>query len=189
MKFRSILPNLCLVIFASACSQTTKSTSLNGFQKNIRSLCNKTFEGVVTSTDSQDEAWRQEVLILGPVSCPDDVTTRLPLAVGADESRIWTLTLQDSGQSLDFRHTHFLKDGTLDPVTGYGGVANPDKSTSSRAVFPVDEISKALFIKNGLEASITNIWSIEINPNQKMTYQLTREGRNFVAEFDLVSPK
>jgi len=32
---------------------------------------------------------------------------------------------------------------------------------------------------------MTNIWSIDIVPGKKMTYNLNREGRNFVAEFDL----
>lgn len=189
MTTRSILLFLCLMTFVSACAPEINQSSLNAFQKNLQNLCGKTFEGVVISTDPQDEAWRQEILTLGPVSCPDDKTTRLPLAVGSDESRIWTLSLQDSGQHLDFRHTHFLKDGSLDPVTGYGGIATVDISTSTRAIFPVDEISKAIFSENGLDASMTNTWSIEIYPNQKMIYKLTREGRNFVAEFDLENSK
>jgi len=36
---------------------------------------------------------------------------------------------------------------------------------------------------------MTNIWSIDINPGKTMTYSLNREGRNFVAEFDLVAAK
>jgi len=189
MKIRSILSNLCLMLFVLGCSPKMKSSSLAAFQKNLQNLCDKTFEGAVTSSDPQDESWRQEILTLGPVNCPDDTTTRLPLAVGSDESRIWTLTLENSGQRLDFRHTHFLKDGSLDPVTGYGGVATPDISTSMRTIFPVDEISKAIFSENDLDASMTNTWSIEIKPDQKMIYQLTRDGRNFVAEFDLANPK
>ncbi len=139
----------------------------------------------MTSTDPQDEDWRKEILSLGPVNCPDNQTTVLPLAVGIDESRIWTLRLQSEGEALDFRHAHTLKDGTPDPVSGYGGVATAQTSTALRAVFPVDEVSKNIFEENGLEASMTNIWSITIEPGRTMTYKLTREGRLFVAEFDL----
>jgi hypothetical protein len=183
------IPILCVLSLASACAGVNENSTLRSFQKNLQSLCDKSFEGVVTSTDPEDEDWRQETLTLGPVVCPNTNTTRLPLAVGSDQSRVWTLTLQDSGNQLDFRHAHFLKDGSPDPVTNYGGVATSDNSTSTRAVFPVDTYSKSIFSENNLIASMTNTWSIEIKPNQKMTYQLVREGRNFVAEFDLENPK
>ena len=175
------------VMSAAACSDSSEKTSLIEFQTNLHSLCGMVVKGQVTSTDPQDEDWRKEVLTLGPVSCPNASTTVLPLAVGSDKSRVWTLTLQDDGQSLDFRHAHSLKDGSPDPVTGYGGVATNDNSTATRAVFPVDEISKTLFAENDLQASVTNTWSITITPGSKMEYKLSREGRNFVAEFDLSS--
>jgi len=176
-------------LFVTACSGTSGEGALTQFQTHLHSLCGKTFMGQVTSTDPQDEDWRKEALALGPVTCPDDNTTVLPLAVGDDKSRVWTLTLQDAGEALDFRHAHTLKDGSPDPVTGYGGIATNDNSTSTRAVFPVDEYSKANFKENGLEASMTNTWSIDVVPGKKMTYKLERENRNFVAEFDLIEEK
>lgn len=181
------MPLICaaFILSASACSSPQEETPLTEFQNHLQSLCGKTVQGRVTSTDPQDEDWRREVLTLGPVSCPDTATTVLPLAVGTDKSRVWTLTLQDNGQRLDFRHAHSLKDGSPDPVTGYGGVATVDNSTATRAVFPVDDISKSVFAENGLKPSMTNTWSISINPGTRLTYQLSREGRNFVAEFDL----
>lgn len=175
------------VLAVSACSTPNMETSLKEFQTHLQSLCGKVVRGQVTSTDPQDEDWRKEVLTLGPVTCPNALTTVLPLAVGPDKSRVWTLKLQEEGQSLDFRHAHSLKDGSPDPVTGYGGVATNDNSTATRAVFPVDEISKTLFAENDLQASVTNTWSITITPGSKMEYKLSREGRNFVAEFDLSS--
>ena len=178
---------IATVAAAAACSAPQEKTSLIEFQANLQSLCGMVVKGQVTSTDPQDEDWRNEVLTLGPVSCPNAVTTVLPLAVGPDKSRVWTLTLQDEGQSLDFRHAHTLKDGSPDPVTGYGGVATAENSTATRAVFPVDEISKAIFAENDLQPSLTNKWSISIIPERKMEYKLSREGRNFVAEFDLSS--
>lgn len=189
MKSHFIISTLCIISLASGCSVADQNPTLKSFQTKLQSLCGKSFDGLVTSTDPQDEDWRQEILILGPVACPDENTTRLPLAVGSDQSRVWTLTLQNSGNQLDFRHAHFLKDGSPDPVTDYGGVATSDISTSTRAIFPVDAYSKAIFSENNLESSMSNTWSIEVNPNRKMIYSLVREGRNFVAEFDLSNPK
>ena len=190
---KTFLPN-SLAIFGlaaclSSCSAPEKPRPLEGFQDQLQSLCGQTYTGRVTSSDPQDENWRKEVLTLGPVSCPNRLTTILPLAVGADRSRVWTLTLQDERQALDFRHAHTLKDGSPDPVTNYGGVATNETSTSLRAVFPVDEYSKRIFAENGLDVSMTNIWSIEVVPEQSVTYQLTREGRLFVAEFDIAAPE
>jgi hypothetical protein len=173
----------------AACSGPNSASPLIGFQTHLQSLCGKTFEGQVTSTDPQDEDWRKEVLTLGPVTCPSGDTTVLPLAVGPDESRVWTLKLQNAGQSLDFRHAHTLKDGSPDPVTGYGGIATANNSTATRAVFPVDEFSKANFAENDLLPSMTNTWSITVDPGKTMTYKLERENRNFVAEFDLTAEK
>ena len=183
---------MCLVAMVSAvsaCSTPQEEASLTVFQTHLQSLCGKAVKGQVTSTDQQDEDWRKEVLTLGPVTCPNALTTVLPLAVGSDKSRVWTLELQDGGQRLDFRHAHSLKDGSPDPVTGYGGVATAENSTATHAVFPIDEISKAIFAENDLQASLTNTWSITIAPGNKMEYKLSREGRNFVAEFDLTLGK
>lgn len=171
------------------CAAPSNQTSLTEFKAQLQSLCGQSFEGLVTSQDPQDVDWRKEVLTLGPVSCPDDVTTVLPLAVGPDHSRVWTLHLQEAGEALDFRHAHTLKDGSPDPVTGYGGVATTQTSTALQAVFPVDEVSKKIFDENGLQVSMTNVWSITIDPEKRVTYKLTREGRRFVAEFDITAPK
>lgn len=189
MRYLSPVLFLTIGIAITACSEQAPLTSLAGFQTHLQSLCGETFEGQVTSSDPQDEDWRKETLTLGPVTCPTAQTTVLPLAVGSDKSRVWTLQLQDKGHALDFRHAHTLKDGSHDPVTGYGGVATSTNSTDTRAVFPVDDISKAVFAENGLEASMTNTWSITVNPGETMIYQLSREGRNFVAEFDLTDAK
>lgn len=188
-KIKLLIGSACTAIVLAACSGPEINSPLVGFQSHLQSLCGKSFEGNVTSADPQDEDWRKEVLTLGPVTCPNENTTVLPLAVGPDQSRVWTLKLQDAGQSLDFRHAHTLKDGSPDPVTGYGGVATSENSTSTRAIFPVDEFSKANFEENGLLASMTNTWSIDIIPGKKMTYKLSRENRNFVAEFDLTNEK
>ncbi len=189
IPFKTQIGLFCAGFALTACANPGTSQPLTEFQSHLQSLCGKTFEGAVTSMDAVDADWRKEVLTLGPVSCPNANTTVLPLAVGADESRVWTLALEDDGEALDFRHAHTLKDGSPDPVTGYGGVATNANSTSTRAVFPVDDYSKANFKENGLEASMTNTWSITIKPAEQMIYKLERENRNFVAEFDLSAEK
>jgi len=191
MKLRMTqLAGAILALGLAACSNSSPADApLQQFQTHLQSLCGQSYLGQVTSTDPQDENWRKETLTLGPVTCPDTFTTVLPLAVGADKSRVWTLRLEDGGTALDFRHAHTLKDGSPDPVTGYGGVATSDNSSATRAVFPVDDYSKNNFKENGLEVSMTNVWSININPGKTMIYNLNREGRNFVAEFDLTTPK
>lgn len=173
------------LLLVSACTSEAENQSLIEFQAHLQTLCGQSFAGQVTSSDPQDENWRKETLVLGPVTCPDATTTILPLAVGPDQSRVWTLRLKDEGQTLDFRHAHTLKDGSPDPVTNYGGVATSSGSTSTQAVFPVDGFSKKLFSENGLDVSMTNVWTIDINPSESVTYKLTRENRRFVAEFDL----
>lgn len=140
-----------MLLLVSACGTEVENKSLIEFQVNLQTLCGQIFEGHVTSSDPQDENWRKETLVLGPVICPNTKTTILPLAVGPDQSRVWTLRLQDEGQALDFRHAHTLKDGSPDPVTNYGGVATSSGSTSIQAVFPVDEFSKTFFSENGLD--------------------------------------
>lgn len=187
MEFKFVkLASAALFIGLTSCSKSSApELPLQQFQSHLQSLCGHSFTGQVTSTDPQDENWRKETLTLGHVTCPDNLTTVLPLAVGADKTRIWTLRLEDDGHRLDFRHAHTLKDGSPDPVTGYGGVATSELSSPLRAVFPVDEFSKNNFAENGLEPSMTNVWAIDIIPGEKMIYSLNREGRNFVAEFNL----
>lgn len=33
---------------------------------------------------------------------------------------------------------------------------------------------------------MTNVWTIDFKPGETVTYNLTRENRRFVAEFDLI---
>jgi hypothetical protein len=57
-----------------------------------------------------------------------------------------------------------------------------------RQEFPVDADSRALFEREGLEASVGNTWAIEIDPDAKFVYELARPGRLFRVEFDLTRP-
>ncbi len=107
---------------------------------------------------------------------------RMPLHVGDDRSRTWVLTLHP--EFIDFQHYHLQQDGSPDDVSPYGG-KTLDSGTATRQSFPVDEASKALFIANGLDVSVTNTWAFEFPDGQTMRYQLSRPGRLFEVEVDL----
>ncbi|CAN5720105.1 hypothetical protein BH23PSE2_BH23PSE2_08580 [soil metagenome] len=118
----------------------------------------------------------------------DDPTRglRVPFHVGDDHSRTWVLTRTDGG--LRLKHDHRHEDGSDDAVTMYGGdTATP--GTAQRQEFPVDAESIALFEREGLSVSVTNTWAMEIEPNQRFLYELSRPGgRLFQVEFDLTAP-
>jgi len=61
--------------------------------------------------------------------------------------------------------------------------------TASRQEFPVDAESIATFEREGLKASVTNVWAMEIEPDGRFVYELARPGgRLFRVEFDLSKP-
>jgi hypothetical protein len=89
---------------------------------------------------------------------------------------------------LRLKHDHRHQDGSHDAVTMYGGdTAQP--GSELRQEFPVDAESIAMFEREGLTASVTNTWAMEIEPGQRFLYELSRPGgRLFQVEFDLTKP-
>jgi hypothetical protein len=69
----------------------------------------------------------------------------------------------------------------------YGGDTS-DAGTATRQEFPEDAESKALFEREGLAASLGNVWALEIEPGVRYAYELARPGRLFRVEFDLTRP-
>jgi hypothetical protein len=185
-KVKSIALASC-ALWLTACAETPAVTPLSDFHHSVQSLCGQSFQGQVISQDAADESWRKEVLTLGPIKCVSDNMTSMALDVGADKSRVWSLEMMEQGQALEFKHAHTLTDGSPDPVTNYGGMASGD-STSTRVVFPVDQESIDNFRENGLDASVTNVWSFTLAPAETLTYELRRENREFIAVFDLSEP-
>ena len=111
---------------------------------------------------------------------------RVPFHVGDDHSRTWVLTRTAGG--LRLKHDHRHADGSPDPVTLYGGDTASDGS-ARRQEFPVDAESVAMFEREGLGASVTNTWAMEIEPGKRFLYELARpDGRLFQVEFDLATP-
>ena len=107
------------------------------------------------------------------------------LAVGEDASRTWRLRKHPEGA--EFRHRHVEPDGRESAVSDYGGTTALE-TTRRRLVVPADEITKAIFVENGLEASLDNVWSLTLELGDTLTYALARPNRDFRAEFDISEP-
>ncbi|WND03140.1 hypothetical protein QGN29_02010 [Temperatibacter marinus] len=157
------------------------------FFNQLKKICGHSYEGTVVASNESDEKWRQSKLIIHAPACTADMTKqiRIPLHVGEDKSRTWIITKSATGLSL--KHDHRHKDGTPDAVSMYGGHTTTKGSPTSQD-FPVDDFSKALFIKEGLKQSTTNVWTLTLNSKGRLSYRLSRPGREFEVSFDLNKP-
>ncbi|MES2671158.1 MAG: hypothetical protein V4673_12170 [Pseudomonadota bacterium] len=181
---------LCLL---SACAGTPAShvaiadAPADAFLAALRTHCGQAFAGrvLVDTPASANDAFAGKPLVMHVREC-DRNTTRVPFHVGDDHSRTWVLTRTATG--LRLKHDHRHEDGTSDKVTMYGG-DTATAGTAQRQAFPVDAESIANFNANGLTASVTNTWAMEIEPGRRFVYELSRpNGRLFQVEFDLTRP-
>ncbi|MCD9047442.1 hypothetical protein [Luteimonas sp. MHLX1A] len=160
------------------------------FMAAIAHHCGQAFEGRVVTNEpasKEPDAFEGQRLVMHVRGC-DDPTRELkvPFHVGDDHSRTWVLTRTDTGMRL--KHDHRHEDGSEDAVTMYGG-DTAAAGTAQRQEFPVDAESIATFEHEGLNASVTNTWAMEIEPDQRFLYELSRPGgRMFQVEFDLTRP-
>lgn len=149
--------------------------------------CGQAFLGrvVVDTPEAADSPFAGKALVMHVRECdPDEL--RVPFHVGDDHSRTWVLTRTTTGVRL--KHDHRHEDGSPDAVTMYGGDSK-DAGTAIRQAFPVDAESIATFEREGLKASVTNTWAMEIEPGKRFLYELSRPGgRLFQVEFDLTQP-
>jgi hypothetical protein len=149
--------------------------------------CGQAFAGrVIANQPAQEEdPFAGEILVMHVRECAEG-ELKIPFHVGGDRSRTWVLTRTAGGLRLAHDHRH--EDGSADAITLYGG-ETATAGTERRQEFPVDDDSIALFEREGLGASLTNVWAIEIDPGERFLYELARPGgRLFQAEFDLTSP-
>jgi hypothetical protein len=159
----------------------------DAFLAGIATHCGQAFAGrVVANQPAQEEdPFVGEVLVMHVRECAEG-DLRIPFHVGSDRSRTWVLTRTAGGLRLAHDHRH--EDGSADAITLYGG-ETATAGTARRQEFPVDADSIALFEREGLVASVTNVWAMEIDPGERFLYELARPGgRLFQAEFDLASP-
>jgi hypothetical protein len=167
------------------------------FLKRLMGLCGKAFSGRLVSQDSADADMVGKAMIMHVRDCSDGVI-RIPFHIGpasgalknADEwnrSRTWVIARKRGG--LQLKHDHRHKDGSADAVTFYGGDTT-DSGSAARQSFAVDAESIAMFQREGLTKSVTNIWTIEVDASV-FAYELRRTGehtRFFRVEFDLTKP-
>lgn len=154
--------------------------SQDAFFAQLKTLCGKTFEGRLVSTDPADAAFRAPIK-LAVRDCTAD-TVRMPVQVGEDRSRTWVVTRTDGGLTL--KHDHRHADGSEDALSQYGG-STTAAGTARRQDFPADAFSRALFERQNIPASMANVWSMEVEPGRLFAYELNRPNRRFRLEFDL----
>lgn len=160
----------------------------------LSSHCGNAYAGELASTDERDADWANRRMIAHWAECS---ATRIAIAFhieddeqtgGWNRSRTWVVTRTAEG--LRLKHDHRHEDGSEDALTQYGGDILAS-GTARVQDFPVDAYSIALFEREGLSASLTNVWRVEVDPagtpGARFAYQLTRRNdptRLFRAEFD-----
>ena len=177
----------------------------DAFFEALSTHCGNAYAGSLVSDDEADADLAGAEMVMHVRDCSEEAI-RVPFHIrpaaeaGAtaewERSRTWVVTRTDTG--LQLKHDHRHEDGEPDAVTMYGGdTAEP--GTARMQSFPVDAESVALFRAEGLDASVTNVWSVEVDPagtqDARFAYQLRRtveggapEPRLFRAEFDLTRP-
>ena len=160
------------------------------FFANVRPYCGKAYAGRITANQpasATPDPFEGKALVMHVRGCGDPTReVRIPFHVGDDHSRTWVLTRTGTGVRL--KHDHRHEDGSPDAVTMYGGDTAEPGSTRRQA-FPVDADSIAMFEREGLVASVTNTWAMELVPGKTFVYELSRpNGRLFRVEFDLTTP-
>lgn len=154
----------------------------DAFFDNIKQHCGKAFEGKVVFDNDPSPAF-QTRLVMHVRSCTN-TQLQIPFHLGEDASRTWIITKTGSG--LNLKHDHRKPNGSDDPLTMYGG-HTIDAGFPQAQSFPADQYSKELFVARGIPQSVGNTWQMFIYED-KFTYRLTREGRDFRVDFDLSKP-
>lgn len=157
----------------------------DAFLSRIDALCGRAFEGRIVSPPADgDAAFVGKRLVMHVREC-EAGAVRIPFHVGEDRSRTWVLTRTGAGVTL--KHDHRHADGSEDRLTQYGGTS-VGPGTATRHEFPADAFSKALFEREKIPVSSTNVWAMEIAPGRSFAYELRRPDRFFRVEFDLTRP-
>ncbi len=160
-------------------------SSQDQFFQRLLTLCGQAYEGRVVSPPVEaDRNFAASRLVMHVASCTES-EIRIPLHVGEDRSRTWVISRTPEG--LRLKHDHRHEDGSEDVLTQYGGDA-PPPGTARRQEFPADAHSRALFVRENIPQSGTNVWAVEVDQHRMFAYELRRSGRFFRVEFDLTRP-
>lgn len=187
---KTITSLLCgaLLVGCAATLPVPRTAPADAFLANLRTLCGNAYAGRVlvdTPPSPGNNAFAGKPLVMHVRDCSAD-TIRIPFHVGEDRSRTWVITRTAGG--LRLKHDHRHADGSADKVTQYGG-DTVEAGTAGRQAFPVDAASVAMFQREGLAASVSNTWALEVAPGRSFVYELSRPGgRLFRVEFDLATP-
>jgi hypothetical protein len=172
----------CALLLLSGCATVPAEGAGAAFFARLSKLCGGAFAGRITSPPVEaDRDFAGKKLVMHVRDCSAD-TIRIPFHVGEDRSRTWVVTRTDGG--LRLKHDHRHEDGSEDRLTQYGGDSTGN-GTASRQEFPIDASTKALFEREGLPQSISNVWALEAEPGRLFAYELRRPNRYFRVEFDL----
>ena len=174
---------IAVVLGLAACQSNVAKSPQDVFFENIRQHCGKAFAGKLVSKDEADADFVGKPMVMHVREC-SDTELRIPFHVEDDHSRTWVIT--KTGEGLRLKHDHRHEDGSEDAVTQYGGDTIYE-GAKSRQVFPVDQYSIDMFEREGLTASVVNIWAVEIN-EVAFGYELSRPNRHFRVEFDVTKP-
>lgn len=184
MKRLAFAPAL---VFLAACATAPSGPPDLPFAEGLTAACGKAFEGRVVSQDAADDKWRESRLVVHVRDCQDGVF-RIPLSVGEDRSRTWVLSQVAGTGQWELRHVHRHEDGSLDALTGYGGISMSNPA-AARQEFPADQPTKDLFDREGIPVSKANVWAVEVRSGrQLLAYELKRPERFFRVELDLSRP-
>lgn len=196
---------LCAPLALAACSTMPPPASLSvpeqdRFWASLTSHCGKAYAGQLTSSDAADADLSGAAMVMHVRTCSAERIT-VPFHIRQpdgswDRSRTWVLTRQAEG--LRLKHDHRHADGAPDAVTLYGG-DTADAGTGRSQAFAVDAESIAMFQREGLSASVTNVWTVEVDPvgstDARFVYRLDRSvtrgapaDRHFRVEFDATKP-
>lgn len=183
---RTTIPIAVLLLAGCAGPRVATEAPADAFLAAFARHCGQAFEGRIVANEpaTPNDPFDGKTLVMHVRDCtPTEV--KVPFHVGEDRSRTWVIKRTPAG--LDLRHDHRHEDGKPDALTMYGGVTR-EPGTGVRQEFPVDEYSKAMFVEQGLNVSVTNVWAVELHPGERYVYELSRPGRLFRVEFDLRKP-
>ena len=194
-----IVPLLALLVSACATVPPPATSGSDVFFARLSEHCGKAYAGSLVSNDPRDADWAGKRMVAHWAACDE---TRVAIALhvednqapdGWNRSRTWLVRRSPAG-TLRLHHDHRHADGEPDAVTFYGGDAGGTTGAYVHT-FPVDAGSIALFEREGLSASLTNVWRLEVDasdhPAPRFAYQLTRANdpaRTFRVAFDLARP-
>ena len=175
MRRRCYLSTVVVLTGCSAVAPVPAApTPAETFMAGLREHCDRAYRRrvLVDQPPADTDQFGGRPLVMHVRECGEE-EIRIPFHVGEDRSRTWVVTRTGSGLSLKHEHRH--EDGSDDAVTMYGGeTAGP--GTDGRQELPVDAESIAVFEREGLAASVTNVWAMELDPGRRFLYELSRPG-------------